>query len=74
MATAKFKDLVPGVVKDDTIIPCSIDGNTRGTTVKELRNMAEDLNDEDISKSASNANLKNLSAKVDGLIVDGGEF
>mgnify|MGYP001066108174 CR=1 FL=1 len=74
MATAKFKDLVPGTIKDDTIIPCSIDGNTRGTTVKELRNMATDLDDEDVGKSASNTNLKNLSDKVNGLIVDGGEF
>lgn len=74
MATAKFKDLVPGTVNNDTIIPCSIDGNTRGTTVKQLRNMAEDLNDEDTSKSASNVNLKNLFAKIAGLIVDGGEF
>lgn len=74
MATAKFKDLVPGTITEDTIIPCSIAGNTRSTTVQEVRNMATDLDDTDNTKAASNANLKNVSDKLNGLIVDGGEF
>lgn len=74
MATAKFKDLVPGIITGETIIPCSIGGNTRSTTVQEVRNMAIDLDDTDNTKSASNANLKNVSDKLNGLIVDGGEF